>query len=183
MMRVPERYRLPIALLVSAALVVLVLAIVTFASSPPASSPTPAIQSPSAPIATHPLGDPESAVRAFFTAFAEARKIDDPTLVLPFVTSDQADAYLSVSGFLGGQREAGKASVLTVQELNNPNVQIADSTATVTFDYVEGGYDIDLETRQPLESPEVLPPYHVTVELNRVDSRWLVDSYTSRSSQ
>jgi hypothetical protein len=50
----------------------------------------------------------------------------------------------------------------------------------VEFDYVEGGYDIDLDSGKPLESPEVLAPYHVTVTVKQVDSRWLVDSYTSR---
>jgi hypothetical protein len=119
-------------------------------------------------------------VRAFFEAFAEARQTDDPSLVIPFVTSERADAYLSVSGFLDGQREVGKASVLTVQELNNLTVETTGSTATVEFDYVEGGYDIDLDTGEPLESPEVLPPFHVTVTVMQDDSRWLVDSYTSR---
>lgn len=179
-MTVPPRYRLPIAILASLAVVLLVFLAVTIVSQPRpngSSSPAPSA-SPSASI--DPTGSPESVVRAFFDAFATARRTDDPTPVLPFVTSDRADAYLSVSAFLEGQRQVGKASVLTVQELNNLTVETTESTATVEFDYVEGGYDIDLDTGEPLESPEVLPPFHVSVSVSEVDSRWLVDSYTSR---
>jgi hypothetical protein len=177
-MNVPQRYRLPIAIVASVLVVALVLLVVSVLNQPrPSNSPSPSA-SPSASV--DPMGDPESVVRAFFDAFRSARRTDDPTLVLPFVTSDRADAYLSVSGFLEGQREVGKASVLTVQGLNNLTVETADSTATVEFDYVEGGYDIELDTGEPLESPEVLPPFHVTVTVTKVDSRWLVDSYTSR---
>lgn len=179
-MNVPQRYRLPIAIVAALAVVVIVFLVVSLLGRPSntdSSSPTP----PSSPSATaDPSESPESVVRAFFEAFAEARRTDDPSLVLPFVTSDSADAYLSVSGFLEGQREVGKASVLTVQELNNLTVETAGSSATVEFDYVEGGYDIDLDTGEPLESPEVLPPFHVTVTVMQDDSRWLVDSYTSR---
>lgn len=177
-MNIPPRYRLPIAILASIAVVVVVFIAVALVSQPrPSNSPSP---SPSPSASVDPTDSPESVVRAFFEAFAKARKTDDPTLVLPFVTSERADAYLSVSGFLEGQRQVGKASVLTVQELNNLTAQTTGSTATVEFDYVEGGYDIDLDSGKPLESPEVLAPYHVTVTVKQVDSRWLVDSYTSR---
>jgi hypothetical protein len=177
-MNVPPRYRLPVAILASIAVVVVVFVAVALVNQPrPSASPSPS-PSPSASVA--PTDSPEGVVRAFFEAFAKARKTDDPTLVLPFVTGERADAYLSISGFLEGQRQVGKASVLTVQELNNLAVEMTGSTATVEFDYVEGGYDIDLDSGEPLESPEVLSPYHVTVTVKQVESRWLVDSYTSR---
>jgi hypothetical protein len=177
---IPQRYRLPIAILASLAVVALVfLAVALLGNRVPVPSSGPT-SSPSASNTDDPTADPESVVRAFFEAFGRARRTDDATLVLPFVTSDRADAYLSVSAFLDGQREVGKASVLTVQELSNMTVETDDSTATVEFEYVEGGYDIDLDTGEPLESPEVLPPFHVTVSVTKVDSRWLVDSYTSR---
>jgi hypothetical protein len=122
---------------------------------------------------------PEGAVRAFFAAYSQARRTDDPALVRPFVTSDTSDAYRSVEGFLGGQREVGKASITTVELIENVNVQIDGATATVTFTYTEGGYDIDLRTGQALESPVVLPAQRVTVQLEQRAGSWLVDRYES----
>ena len=49
--------------------------------------------------------------------------------------------------------------------------------ATVEFTYVAGGYDIDAETGEPLESPVVLPAERVRVVVLMQDDRWLVDSY------
>jgi hypothetical protein len=178
-MSVPPRYRLPIAILASLAVVVAVFVVVLLAGGGgPSASPTPT--APASP-SIDPTSTPEGAARAFFEAFGQARQTDDPTLALPFVTSDKADAYLSISAFLQGQKDKGKASVLTVQRIDNLAVQGASSTqATVTFDYVEGGYDIDLKTGKPLETPNVLPAYHVTAIVKKVDARWLLDSYTSR---
>ena len=182
-MNVPARYRLPVAIAASAAVVLVVLAAVLITgggSANPSSSPT-AAASASASASTDPTSTPDGAVRAFFDAFGRARRTDDPTLALPFVTSENADAYLSISAFLQGQKDKGKASVLTVQRLDNLAVQAtSESTATVTFDYTEGGDNTDLKTGQPIESPNVLPAYHVTALVKKVGARWLVDSYTSR---
>ena len=177
-MDVPPRYRLPIAIVASLATVVVVFVVVMLAGGGgPNASPTPTT-SPSASV--DPASTPEGAVRAFFEAFGRARQSDDPTLALPFVTSDKADGYLSISAFLQGQKDKGKGSVLTIQRIDNVATQSESSTeATVTFDYVEGGYDIDLKTGKPLESPNVLPTYHVTAIVKKVDGRWLLDSYTS----
>lgn len=178
-MNVPPRYRLPIAILASLAVVGAVFVVVLLAGGGvPKASPTPTAP---ASASIDPTSTPEGAVRAFFEAFGRARQSDDPTLALPFVTSDKADAYLSISAFLQGQKDKGKGSVLTVQRIDNLAVQGSSSTeATVTFDYVEGGYDVDLKTGKPLESPNVLPAYHVTAIVKKVDARWLLDSYTSR---
>jgi hypothetical protein len=178
-MHVPPRYRLPIAILASVGVVAVVLVAVLVANGGgPVVTPTP---STIAPASSDPTSTPEGAVRAFFEAFGRGRRTDDPTLALAFVTSDKADAYLSISAFLQGQKDKGKGSVLTVQRLDNMAIAGGSSSeATVTFDYVEGGYDIDLTTGAPLESPNVLPVYHVTAIVEKVDARWLVDSYTSR---
>ncbi len=177
-MNVPQRYRLPIAILASVAVVAIVLVAVLLSGrggGPIAdASPTP---SPSASI--DPFATPEGAVRAFFDAFARARRTDDPSLVEPFVTSVDSSAYLSVSGFLLGQKEVKKGSVTTVLRIENLRVDATSGTATVTFDYTEGGYDIGLDTGEPLESPVVLPTVRVTVDLKQVEGRWLVDRYES----
>lgn len=181
MKTIPERYRLPLVALASLVVAVLVVgAILLVGGSPqPSRTPSPMPASPS-PSPTDPGSTPESATRAFFEAFSEARTTDDPRLIEHLVTSKQSSAYLSVSGFLEGQKAVGKASITTVQRIENVDIQRSGVTATVTFDYTEGGYDIALDTGEPLESPVVLPMARVVVELQQVDGRWLVDRYESR---
>ena len=72
------------------------------------------------------------------------------------MTGEQSSAYLSVQGFLLGQKAVKKASVLTVQQLENISVQTTGDSATVQLVYTEGGYDISLDSGEPLESPGVL---------------------------
>jgi hypothetical protein len=150
----------------------------------PDATPAPSPQTTPSPTATStpadPLATPEGAVRAFFAAYADARRTDDPIAVADLVTGPESAAYLSVAGFLEGQKAAGKASVLDVVRLESLESVIKGTSATVTFDYTEGGYDISLADASPLESPLVLPAVHVTAQLRLVGSRWLVDSYESR---
>ena len=80
-----------------------------------------------------------------------------------------------------GRRESSKASVLTVQQVENISVETTGDSATVHLVYTEGGYDISLDTGEPLESPNVLAPRDVTMELRKVDGRWLVESYEAQA--
>jgi hypothetical protein len=145
---------------------------------PPSSAPTE--MATPAPTATDALATPEGATRVFFEAFSEARKTDDPSLVLPYVTSKDSGAYLTVAGFLGGELAINRASLLTIQLLDNMSSSVTADSATVDFDYTEGGYNIDPTTGKATETQSVLAPVHVTATLKRVDGRWLMDSYTSR---
>lgn len=131
------------------------------------------------PSPTDPGATPESAVRAFFAAYAQARKTDDPGVIAPFVTSTNSSAYLSAAGFLNGEKAVGKASVTTVLRLDNLQTALSGTTATVSFDYTEGGYDISATTGQPLETPTILAPRHVVAQVHQVGGRWLVDDYTA----
>jgi hypothetical protein len=180
-MQLPTRYRMPILALTALALAVLVVGGILFLGGigVPATSPSPSASTPMAS-ATDPLSTPEGAVRGFFSAFAASRRSDDPAAVVPFVTGTDSPAYLSIAGFLEGQKAVRKASVVTEQRLDNLKSTINGGTATVTFDFSEGGYDIALDSGSPLESPKVLPAYQVTVILKADGSAWLVDSYTSR---
>jgi hypothetical protein len=178
MNRIPERRR-PMFVLAASLVVLLVVAggvlLVGRLTPTPAPTTVPtssAIVSPSADPST-----PESVVRAFFAALKEARRTDDPGLIRPYVTGEQSSAYLSVQGFLLGQKAVKKASVLTVQQLENISIQTAGDSATVQLVYTEGGYDISLDSGEPLESPGVLAPRDVTMELRRVDGRWLIETY------
>ena len=181
-MHLPTRYRTPILALTAVVLGLVVVGgiLVVGRIGVPEASSGPTSSAP-APTATDPSSTPEGAVRAFFEAFGAARQTDDPALIRPFVTGDQSSAYLSVQGFLLGQKAAKKASVLTVQRLENITVQTSGSSATVRLVYTEGGYDISLDTGQPVESPNVLAPREVTVELQNVGGRWLVERYDART--
>jgi hypothetical protein len=179
-MNVPERYRLAVVAATSLIVVVIVAGAILLLNRPgptPVVSPSPtATASPSLDLTT-----PEGAVRAFFDAFAKARRTDDPALIRPYVTGEQSSAYLSVQGFLLGQKAAKKASVLTIQQLDNIVVETTGASATVRLVYTEGGYDVSLVSGTPLESPNVLAPRNVTMELRSVNGRWLVDTYEARA--
>jgi len=180
-MHLPTRYRTPILALTAVVLGLVVVGGILLVGriGVPDASSSPTSSAP-APSATDPLSTPEGAVRAFFSAFAAARRTDDPASVASFVTGTDSSAYLSVAGFVGGQKALKQASITTVQRLENVQVRQSGTTATVSFDYTDGGYDVDLSTGQALESPVVLPTARVIVELQLVGGRWLIDSYESR---
>jgi hypothetical protein len=181
MNRIPERNR-PLAIAATGIVVVLVVvgAVLLLGQLGPSPTPTnfppPSASAMSSPDPT----SPEGAVRAFFAAFKDARRTDGPALIRPYVTSEQSSAYLSVQGFLLGQKAVKKASVLTVQTVEKLTVNVSGDTATAHLVYTEGGYDISLDTGEPLESPNVLAPRNITMELRRVDGRWLVESYEAQ---
>jgi hypothetical protein len=184
-----EKYRLPLVALVALAVVaVVVVAVVglgSLGSSATSAAPTPSTSStPTAtPVATptDPLSTPEGATRAFFTAFNRGWRTDDPTVVGPYVTGTNSSAYLSVSGFLAGEKAENRAAVITTQKLDNLQTTITGAEATVEFDYTVGGYNINVDTGTPIETPNVLAPVHVKVTLKLVAGEWLVDAYTQTS--
>ena len=177
MNRVPARYQLPLIVAVSALVVIVIAGLVLLPGrltpSPPPTSP-PTTGSPSV---SQDASTPEGATRSFFDAFARARRTDDPALVAEFVTSTDSSAYRTVDAFLRGQKEAGKASVITTNDLSGFGVEVEGQTATVMVTQTLGGYDIDVDTGEPLESPTVLPPTTFRVVLLQVDGRWLVDEF------
>ena len=182
-----ERYRLRLVAAVAlVAVIVVVAAIVGLGSlgssttSPDSTRwPSPSTTPTPAPTPTDPRLTPEGATRAFFDAYSKARKTDDPSLVEPYVTSKDSGAYQSVEAFLGGELAVNRASVVTVERLDNMTSSVAGDAATVGFDYTEGGYDINPSTGTAQDTPTVLAPYHVTVTLKLIDGHWLVDSYVS----
>jgi hypothetical protein len=183
-----EKYRLPVVALIALAVVaVVVIAIVglgSLGSSATSAAPTPSpMLTPTvtpAPTPTDARSTPEGATRAFFAAFAKALKTNDPSLVEPYVTSKDSSAYLTVSGWTGGAQGVNRASVVTVERLDNMTSRISGDTATVDFDYTEGGYDINPSTGAALETPTILAPAHVTATLKLVNGLWLMDSYVGR---
>ena len=139
---------------------------------PSASVPTSATTSPTTDPST-----PEGAVRAMFDAFARARPTNDASLVLPFVTSEDSPAYLSVKGFLDGQQSLERAAVITDQRFDNLSVDMGDATASVTFTYVETGHLISTGSAEPIGSPGSSEPLRVVARVVLEGSTWLVDEY------
>lgn len=181
MNRIPERRRPLVALAASLAVLLVVAGgVLLVGRLTPTPMPTAVPTSSSTVTPSADRSTPEGVVRAFFAALKEARRTDDPALIRPYVTGEQSSAYLSVQGFLLGQKAVKKASVLTVQQLEDISVQITGDSAIVRLVYTEGGYDISLDSGEPLESPGVLAPRDVTMELRRVEGRWLVESYEAR---
>lgn len=181
MNRIPERNR-PLVIVVVGVLVLLLVAggVLLLGQIGPRPTPSTSLPPSATPSRSPDPSTPEGATTAVFEAFARARRTDDAAIVEPFVTGTDSSAYRTVDAFLRGQREVGKASVTTVLELENFSTTTDGDQSTVVFDFTEGGYDIDLDTGQPLESPQVLPTTQVTVELLLRDGTWLVDSYESR---
>ena len=184
-----EKYRLPfVALIALAVVAVVVVAVIglgslgsTATSAAPTSSASLTPTATPAPTPTDPRSTPEGATRAFFAAFAKAWKTDDPSLVEPYVTSKESSAYLTVAGYLGGAQGVGRASIITIDSLENMTSRVAGDTATVDFYYTEGGYDINPSTGAALESPTLLAPVHLTATLKLVNGLWLMDSYVGHS--
>lgn len=180
MNRIPERRR-PLFVLTASLAVLIVVAggVLLIGRLTPTPTPTTLPTSSATASPSTGLSTPEGAVRAFFEAYAQARRTDDPWPILPLTTGAASSAYRSVEAFLLGQKEVGKASITTVLQLENFSVTTESDRSTVTFDLTEGGYDISLDTGEPLESPEVLPTTQVTVELSQADGLWLVERYRS----
>ena len=183
MNRLPARYQLPLVAAVSLVVVLLIVGGVLLLGqlgptpNPTASSPPSTTAAPSADTST-----PEGATRAFFDAVIAARRTDNPELIEPFVTSRESSAYRTVAAFLAGQKESGKASITTMLQLEDVSVEESGDSSLLTATLLETGYDIDLDTGQPLESPVTLDPRSLTVELRKTDGVWKVDSFETRTT-
>lgn len=180
MNRIPERNR-PLVIAATGVVVLLLVAggvlllgqVGPGPTAPPTSSAT-VTASPSSDVST-----PEGAVRAMFEAFARARPTNDASLVLPFVTSEDSPAYLSVKGFLDGQKGLEQAAVITDQQFDDLSVDAGDQTATVTFTYVETGYLISVDSGEPLGSPDATEPTSIVARVVLRGATWLVEEYES----
>ena len=181
MNRIPERNRPLVVVLTGVAVLLVVVGGILVASRlAPSPTPTPS----SAPASPSPSADgstPEGATRSFFDAVVAARRIDDPALIEPFVTSSESSAYRTIAGFLAGQKERGRASITTKLDLEGIEVEESGDNARLTATLREAGYDIDIDTGEALESLVTLAPRDLTVELRRIDGLWKVDSFETRA--
>ena len=178
MNRIPERNR-PFVILITGVVALLLVAGGVLLLGQLGPSPTPSTSATPSATASQSVdpSTPEGATRAFFDAFAQARRTDDASIVEPFVTGTESSAYRTVDAFLRGQKEAGKASVITTNQLSGLGVDVQGQTATVMVSQQLGGYDIDVDTGEPRESPTLLPLTNFRVVLKQVESLWLVDEF------
>ena len=178
MNRIPERRR-PLFVLAASLAVLLVVAggVLLIGRLTPTPTPTTVPTSSATASPSDDPSTPEGATRAFFDAFARSRRTDDASTVSPFVTGTGSSAYRTVDAFLRGQKESGKASVITTNNLSGFGVDVQGATATVMVTQQLGGYDIDIDTGEPRESPTLLPAATFRVVLTLVEGRWLVDEF------
>jgi hypothetical protein len=178
MNRIPERNR-PLVMVATAVVVLLLVVggVLLLGQLGPTPTPSASVPPSATPSTSADASTPEGATRAFFDALVSARRTDAPELIEPFVTSPESSAYRTIEAFLRGQRESGKASITTNLEFEDVKVEESGDTARLTATLLEAGYDIDLDTGEPLESPVTLDPRNLTVELRRVDGTWKVDSF------
>lgn len=180
MNRIASRYQLPLVIGVATVVLLAVAGGVLLLGgwgSPPRPTGSASTMPQASESAT--ASTPEGAVQGMFKAFARARPTNDPSLVLPFVTSEDSPAYLSVRGFLEGQQELGQGAVITDQRFDAMSVEAGDSTATVTFTYVETGYLISVQSGEPLGSPDTTEPSRIVAQVVLRGSTWLVEEYVS----
>ena len=87
-MQLPTRNRTPILALAALAIGLVVVGVILFAGRIGVPEPTPPPSASVPPAERRPIHcrRPKGAVRAFFAAFAAARRTDDPTLLTAFVT-------------------------------------------------------------------------------------------------
>lgn len=171
------RWRLPVVIVAALVLALAVVTVILMVGGigTPGTSPSPTATARTSPPASD--DTPEAAVRAFFEAFAVARETSDPAVIEPYVNGTDSSAYLTAAAFLQGQAEQDKGSVVTVNDLTNFEVDERGDWAVVLFDHRLGGYDIDLDTAEPIETPVVLPVQRKQVELVRAGGNWLVQSF------
>ncbi len=146
------------------ALVLLTLLLVA-CQSRAAPQPTPAPDSVEAVL--------EKTVRHYYEVVNQVRSTGDASLVDAVTDPDGVDRS-NIRAFVLDQQGKHKVSKTTREVFSNWRFIVQDTTAKVYFDYQASGYDIDIVTRQPLESEVTLAPDHLVIELRRHGVSWLV---------
>ena len=190
-MPTPTRLRTPVLVAASLVLGLLVVGGILLVGSLGTTQPepSPSLQvsatpspAPATVAATDPLSTPEGAVRAFFAGFKEARRTDDAAAdrrpVSPTSSRRRTSRCRGSSTRPEGSQTRPRPDDPAAREPQGR--QRPARRQRSSFAYTEGGYDISLDSGQPLESPGTLPRVHVTLELRQVDGRWLVDSYEAQ---
>jgi hypothetical protein len=114
-----------------------------------------------------------NAVRHYFQVFDQVRATGDATLINSVTDPDGVDRS-NTQAYVLDQQSKHVLSVITKDVFSNWKVQPGAPDTIVYFDYQLTGYNIDPQSRTPLESPTTLPPEHQMMKLRIHGQLWLV---------
>ncbi len=112
-------------------------------------------------------------VKHYYVVFDQVRATNNASLIDSVTDPDGVDRS-NTQAFVLQQLQQNKASITTREVLSNWKFAVAGTTATVYYDYQASGYDINFQTKQPLESEVTLQPHRDKIELRRHSNAWLV---------
>lgn len=113
------------------------------------------------------------AVKHYFQVFDQVRETGDASLIDSVTDPDGVDRS-NTRAFVLEQQSKNHLSIITNEVFSNWKVQFGTPDTVVYFDYQLTGYNIDPQSRQPLESPTMLPPEHQMMKLRLHGDTWLV---------
>ena len=117
-------------------------------------------------------------VRAFFDAVMRQR--DGPTTrhsLEPFVTSGESSAYRRSRASCRPEGERQGVRSRPVLDSRTSGSRRRATLLDVTSTSLEGGYDIDLDSGEPLESPVTLDPRNAHGRALAADGMWQVERF------
>ena len=115
----------------------------------------------------------EKAVRHYYDVFNQVRATGDASLI-DSVTDPEGLDRVNVREFVAQQQRQHHLSIVTREVFSNWKFTAGELGTKVEFDHQVSGYDIDPQTRQPLESEVTLRPQHIVMELRQRNGMWLV---------
>jgi hypothetical protein len=114
-----------------------------------------------------------TAVKHYFQVFGQVRATGDASLIYS-VTDPEGVDRSNTQAFVLDQQAKHHLSITTREIFTNWKFDIHGTQATVHYDYQASGYNIDPQTRQPLESEVALKPEHQVMQLREHGAAWLV---------
>ena len=113
------------------------------------------------------------AVKHYFQVFDQVRATGDASLIDSVTDPDGVDRS-NTQAFVLDQQAKHHLSITTREIFTNWKFDIHGTQATVHYDYQASGYNIDPQTRQPLESEVTLKPELQVMQLREHGADWLV---------
>jgi hypothetical protein len=113
------------------------------------------------------------AVKHYFQVFDQVRATGNASLIDSVTDPDGVDRS-NTQAFVLDQQSRNHLSIITSETFSKWQFQFGTPDTIVYFDYVLTGYNIDPQTRQPLESPTTRPPEHQMMKLRLHRQGWLV---------
>src|SRR5207245_7044879 len=112
-------------------------------------------------------------VQHYYDVFDQVRATNNASLIDPVTDPDGVDRS-NTQAFVLQQLQQNKASITTRQVFSNWSFAVSGTIATVYYDYQASGYDVNFQTKQPLENEVTLQPHRDKMELRRHGDAWLV---------